>query len=588
MNVYSCLAKNLQVLGESCPDFVVWFKEWKNKWYQWENRVDFNRWGWLDLAIEDNKTLLGSMPPKTFYVGWKPQKQGIEGASIISGCNLGYGLNWLLSVTKEGHKIAVTDPHPEMLALCLGITDYSDLLYSKRIIFFPPDKNAQERVLSYMDVQFYHGHVYFWADVPSMQLGPEYELQNKNCRDVLQKYKVQTGTLRRKQDTVVGNELENYSRAFKDGVLNKIDGALQGGNALVLGAGPSLEEFGPQLASRPVNALYAAGLQTLPALARLGIKPDLCMAIDFTRALLNPFKKLDDDWLKDVPLIYTTKVHPEVVKRYPGPKAAVWTRGGLGTMVFKNRGYLLDTGGSVNVALVRLLTEMGMENIVFAGMDFGWKGDFSHARGHHASNMRKDNKSGKFEVRYNADKDIVYSALPYLTSLWELEKTVANKKSRFYNLFGGVMDISGAKRVALDEVYSFLGDKSGGYQGQLAGMQKKMRANSARPVFERRGKKWAVSLRRLMKRLDRLFMVPENNTRKIRQALAEMRLFVSQDPLYLTYLQPEIMDINALEIFNEKYVRSDYVRIKQLAGKVIKKVKRMDRAVGGKDMRSAA
>lgn len=583
------LEGNLKALKRVAPDFWAWFKGHEDTWFAWEDRIFSNPRGWLDLQLPGQGTLLGPMPPQAFYSSWRPEMSGVKGASIISGCNLGYGLNALLGRTGPGHVIALTDPRPEMLALCLGITDYREFLLQGRVLLFPPHKQAQERMLWAMNLQFYHGKVYFWADVPSMQIGPEYERLNIRCRDVLHKYRVQTGTLRRRQDTVVGNELDNYARAFKDGVLGRVNGRLSGLSAVVLGAGPSLEKFGPELAANRDRALYAAGLQTLPALARLGIKPHLCMAIDFTRDLLKPLAALDEKWLRDIPLIYSTKVHPEVVQKYPGPRIALWTRGGMGTLVFKDRNLLLDTGGSVNVALVRLFLEMGVQRILFAGMDFGWKGESSHARGHHAGNMHRQNDSGKYELRYNADGEPVYSTFSYLTSLWELEKTVAERQEvGFKNLFGGYMDISGAGRLDTREIGAFLGDGSGDLQEKLMRMEKQVKRNAPLPVFEKRAGQWSVSLRRVLKRLERLFSRPEANKNDIRRSLGELRMFISQDPLYITYLQPEIIDISALEKFPENYARGDLSRVKRIAKSILKKVRHVDRTAGRTDLRGAA
>ncbi|MFP4169361.1 MAG: motility associated factor glycosyltransferase family protein [Desulfonatronovibrionaceae bacterium] len=590
MDAFACLKDNLLALEKTAPEFAAWFREHKDSWSGWKDQVFFNARGWLDISLSGKKTLLETIPPQAYYSDWKPELSGVKGASIISGCNLGYGINALLGRTAPGHKIAVTDPSPQMLALCLGVTDYRQLLLQGRLVFFPPYKQAQEDILLGMNLQFYHGGVYFWADTPSMQIGPEYERLNLQCRDVLQKYKVQTGTLRRRQDAIVANELDNYGRAFEDGSLGDVQGFMKDKSALVLGAGPSLEKFGPDLAESASNkAVLAAGLQTLPALARLGIKPHVCMAIDFTSALLNPLERLDKKWLRDIPFVYSTKVHPEVVRRYPGPRAAMWTRGGLGTLVFKNRGILLDTGGSVNVALVRLFLEMGVKRIVFAGMDFGWKGESSHAPGHHAAELRRGKGVKGVEARKNADQEIVYSTPSYLTSLWELEKTVAlHPDVDFGNLFGGYMDIQGVPRLEVQDLIKSLGSDDSGQDSHPGGLCLWAFKDSSRPVFEKRGGQWSSSLRRAEKRLERLFSRPEKNREDIRRTLAEIRMFVSQDPLYLTYLQPEIMDISALEKFNVQYFPADLVRLKQIVQHILKKVRHVDRTAGNSGLSGAA
>ena len=65
------------------------------------------------------------------------------------------------------------------------------------------------------------------------------------------------------------------------GSLARVKGMARGLTGVIVGAGPSLLRFGPALRELRDKAFIATALQTLPALERLGIKPDLCLAIDF-------------------------------------------------------------------------------------------------------------------------------------------------------------------------------------------------------------------------------------------------------------------------------------------------------------------
>ena len=104
---------------------------------------------------------------------------------------------------------------------------------------------------------------------------------------------------------MVGNEIKNFKRAMRDGSLKPLEGRAMGVGAVILGAGPSLEEMAPKLKENPGHVLYTCALQTIPVLQELGIKPHLCAAIDYDSSMLKVFEKLDPDFVKDVPLIYS-------------------------------------------------------------------------------------------------------------------------------------------------------------------------------------------------------------------------------------------------------------------------------------------
>ncbi len=87
--------------------------------------------------------------------------------------------------------------------------------------------------------------------------------------------------------------------------------------AVILGAGPSLAKFGPELAKNPGQAVFTTSLQGLPAVHKAGIKPHFCIGIDYNASMGRVYQQLDHEWAKDIPLIYSTKLDHEVLAAYP-------------------------------------------------------------------------------------------------------------------------------------------------------------------------------------------------------------------------------------------------------------------------------
>ncbi len=281
------------------------------------SRVFTNASGLLDWRMDDGGGLIERCPPlPVLYQDWRPAKDAERQATVIIGSNLGYGLNHLLAGTPNTHKVLVIEPRAEMLLACLGETDYRPFLEIGKLRFIAPDHDQIEQAIQRLDLNLVYGTIHLRNDVPSQQIGPEYARLSHITRGKLENFSVEMATLRTMQEVMVGNELANFADAMRHGSLMPMQGMAQGMTAVILGAGPSLADVGPKLARQRGHALYATALQTLPAMERVGLKPDICLAIDFRQEMMRLYDGIKDPtWLEDIPLIYSTKLHPDVVRR---------------------------------------------------------------------------------------------------------------------------------------------------------------------------------------------------------------------------------------------------------------------------------
>ncbi|MDY7001451.1 MAG: 6-hydroxymethylpterin diphosphokinase MptE-like protein [Thermodesulfobacteriota bacterium] len=590
MELYQFLEKNLKALKKQNSTVLAWLDSQDFDPRALEDRLMVNRWGFLDIPVgDDGQTMFEAMPPGAYYQGWTKPDKPETGATVLVGCNLGYGLNHILTNTPNSHKVIVLEPRPEILTLCLGQTDYSPFMEMRKLFFIPPKKKALENTIHQIDLQLIHGSVNLRSDVPSRQIGPEYAFWTRQFKEKLENFTVELNTLRKKQDVMVGNELKNFSQAFENGSISRLEGKAKGLSAVILGAGPSLDTFGPQLAENPGHALYATALQTLPALKALGLKPHLCMAIDYSPGLLSVFKRLDKDWARDIPLIYSTKVLPKVVEDYPGPTVPLWTVGGLATFMMQNSEFVLDAGGSVSVTLLRFLTWCGANQILLVGQDFAWSGESSHVQGHHASK-----KAFKFDPKRhvelkNAHGQTVYSAMPYVTALRDMEKDIREMDVPVFNLYGDGLEIQGTRTVTLEKVRmnGIIASVPGAMQSFEEALRSAVHPRT-RPIFEPRAAQWTSSLRAVTRRLEKLFKKPEKNQGSIHQAFGQVFTYFRQDPLYAPYLFNEIMDMAGLTHAKSGHARKELVDFKKIAKRALAKVREIDCIVGPKKDEKAA
>jgi hypothetical protein len=571
-------------------DNIEYLQRTGNPIYQWLSNQEFheelliknifiNDFGIHDWKMENGKGLFESLPPEGLYAGWLPNEKHDTSATFIVGSNLGYGVNHVLSSTPDSHKVMLLEPRAEMLLACLGQTDYRPFFESKKFHILPPDEDYVYEVIKNLDLQFIYGQIHLKGDIPSQQLGKEYAWWTKTIRGKLENFSLELSTLRFRQDIMVGNEIGNFKRALSDGSLKGLEGRASGIGAVILGAGPSLEKHAPELLKKKSHVLYTCGLQTVPALQKIGLKPHFCVAIDYDKSMLDAFSRLDPDFAKDIPLIYSTKVIPEGVKRYPGPTIPLWTVGGMGTYVMKDHDLVLDAGGNVSVTMSRFLRWLGVSHIAMVGQDYAWINNRSHAGGHHSAHGNIKRRSFH-QTTTNMDGEEILSTIQYMTAKRELEDDLRQHPFPVYNIYGGGVVINGTEAVTIDEAFTkgVLASAPGSVD-RFMGDLMTCRTKGKKIHFEPRGPMWATSVRNAEKRLGKLFKNAKANREDIHKTLQTFEMFLKQDPLYMPYLFNEAIDIAGLTRAKHGFDPKDFPEFKRIAKNALKKVREIDRKV---------
>lgn len=585
----SFLADNLTALAKANAPVAGWLAARAPAPEAVFDRIFKNRHGTLDWRMDDGRGIFEALPPAIHYRTWRPTKKIHGGATVIVGTALGYGLNHVLMGVPRSHAVVVIEPRPDMLLACLSQTDYRPFLEQGQLRFLPPEPGLIEKALQSLDVSFLFACINVRNDVPSTQLGPEYAQAAALVRAKLENISVELSTLRFKQEVMVGNELRNYARAMRDGSLQRLAGMARGMTAVILGAGPSLVRHAPTLARHQGEALYVTALQTLPALERLGIKPDLCLAIDFNTEMAKGLENLSDpDFAVDIPLIYSTKMQPGVLDSYPGPTLPLWTEGGVATYVLKDQELVLDAGGNVGVTLERFLTWAGATRFVLAGQDLSWREAATHAPGHHSA-ATTATEAPKGEARLtNRDGETIYTHMGFLAAKRDIEKDIATSGAQFYNLYGGGVSFTGARDITPDELdaQDFFAGQASARNVFLEALSRAARPRT-RPVFTPRADEWATSLRNVGRRLEKLVRKADKHQGEIRGVLSQIQLFLRHDPLYMPYLYNEIMELAGIVHTRTHYGVKELTAFKNIRRRVLEKIREIDTSLGPSDAQAA-
>jgi hypothetical protein len=581
MTPYPFLQRNLDALEKENPSIHAWLKERLSSLGPSDKLVR-NSKGLLDWILPTGKRLFGPLSPWAVYKEWRIPGPSESGVNVVVGSNLGYGINYLLPKLPCGHQMLVLEPSAELLLACLGHTDYRPFLETRKLLFLPPDLRRVRETLSRLVLPCLFGKISLKSDLPSLQLGPEYAAWTGRCKEMLEDLRINVQTVRLHQERMILNELQNLKRAAMEPTPGALGGKARGMAGIVLGAGPSLEKSAPALVPFRERGLIATSFQALPALQAYGLQPHFAMIIDASASLLRVYERLDRQWAKGIPLVYSTTACPEVIEKYPGPTIPIWTRVGLACHAELEKEPVLDVGGNVGVALVRFLRWCGVDRLLLAGQDFSWAGSRTHAENHPAA-LEDFRFDPRMHIRTkNRAGDVVFTAQPYLTSLRELGRDLEGISIPVYDLYGGGLPIRGSCSIRPEELEArvFEGRAAGGVKEFMEIMRGGL--SPAGPPFpEGASSAWTPFFRTAKRRVRKWMGMHSPDRRRVVSFLDEVLRRLQNDPLRKPYLMNEVIDLAGLIYRSADGHSPSLDKCMEIISRAEGKVKDMDRYITG-------
>ncbi len=567
------LKRNLEAIKLTSPITYKWLSQNFDKLNDIDKKITKNKKQMWDFKLDNGLMMEGF--PLSHYFSWATADK--VGLYVVVGANVGYGVALLLEKSPSFSKIIVIEPNAEMIFATLTIADYSPFIKKGKIIFLPPEKDVINDFFDNLTPFLKHTKTKLFIDPPSARLTNSYIRMGQTIKNIIDDKMVVLSTILRLQKTFVTNELLNFYNVFKDRTLRPLTGQKRDLIAVILGAGPSLEHFLPHLKDFKDKCLFTTSLQTLPACFIKGFQPHLCMAIDPSKVLTQVFNKVTEDYLKQILFVYSPKIDPEVVDRYPGCKFSIWSSGGIGSDIKKTYDLVIDTGGNVSIGLIRLLHLIGIKKFILVGQDFSWKETKTHSTGHHGANTSIQFDPNIHIKLKNLYGEVIYSTKSYLAAARELESDIRKHKLEVYNLYGGGVEISGAKNITIKDFKSLVEDSN---KNELNKLLNDLTSNKTEryyfPHIPFESKQWFSSINNFEKRLKKLYKKSKNNKNKIRSAYYELHIFLTQHPLYKYYIYNEILELSKYIFIQEKYKLSDLAYTKKIIDKIKKKLKYLD------------
>ena len=193
---------------------------------------------------------------------------------------------------------------------------------------------------------------------------------------VLERSRIDRRTRRRKSLEWLNNLSRNFARVLELPDLALPENVFEDRPALVVGAGPSLDESLEYLLELPRGVLVLAAASALGPLARRGLRPHLAVALE-AKDESRQFAAADG---KHTWLMAATTGHPNHFSGWPSGRKGLfhllpWVAWLVG------QGRPLPTGGHATSAAFSLAVLWGCNPIILVGQDLAFSGGRIHASG---------------------------------------------------------------------------------------------------------------------------------------------------------------------------------------------------------------
>ncbi|AZT90571.1 DUF115 domain-containing protein [Caldicellulosiruptor changbaiensis] len=156
----------------------------------------------------------------------------------------------------------------------------------------------------------------------------------------------------------LGNTWENYFKGIP---------------AIIIGAGPSLDNDINELKKAKGKAILIAVGRVLKRLLQMGVIPDFVVSVDYSERNYNFFKEID---YSNIPLVYGIGVNSNILKNHTGKKILMLTAAdSFVNKLLAKMGYeynLFKGGGSVSCFAYEFTRVLGANPIILVGHDFAF------------------------------------------------------------------------------------------------------------------------------------------------------------------------------------------------------------------------
>lgn len=373
--------------------------------------------------------------------------------TCLIGVGLGYTARAILERMDRGHVMTILEPNPHILRLALKNFDFSEHLITENLFFLrPTGESIRKLLLKLMGSGIAHGEFHIIPDPRSLNLFPEYE---DFVSQVQLAFHYATNMLSGAAfaaKEMIGNELNNLLPSVMCSKPACLKEAFGKRPILIIGAGPSLSESIPWIATLKEKMVLMAFAASWRNLLAHGIKPHILVSSDKNVESVGMLQHTKH--AQDIPLVCSSRTNGAFVREFIGPRFIVPDRETSGEWLFGEipEALCLHAGTSVANFAFELAQYLSGNPLVFTGLDLA-VGEYSHAEGHPLRAKISENLQ-VYSIR--GVRGTFVKTQPHLCTIREnLEHQIERTGSSVINATASGARIEGTEEMTLKE----LGDR---------------------------------------------------------------------------------------------------------------------------------
>lgn len=305
--------------------------------------------------------------------------------SVISMFGFGNGVfaRALIEKMEESHILIIYEPSYDIFNHVIRNYDLSDIISKKRVVIVVEGVN---------DLEF-HSTIQNVINITNMKsqiqcIYPNYDvLFTESCITFFNEIKnsmtsntININTTIKLSEKYIENLFKNLIYLLNSSTLKDLKETIPAGlPAIVVAAGPSVEENIDELKKAKGKAVIFACDRVLDYLLDSGVEPDFVVTIDPSKNR-KYFSRREDI---SIPLICTMEANNDILSHHIGKKIFCTSNPFVDGIynLFNKEASNIITSGSVAIVAYSACVELGFKRVILVGQDLAFSGNISHAGG---------------------------------------------------------------------------------------------------------------------------------------------------------------------------------------------------------------
>lgn len=296
------------------------------------------------------------------------------------GAGLGYHIE-LFTKKYPDLTYSIYEPIPEVFLELSRTRNLKDVL-TKRVFKLYVEKD-NELDNAFLDEFNTTNQNIFLITLPSYEniVKEKYERFYQAIRVAVQGRRTNMHTNESFRKRWIVNSILNFGEVLSTpNILKDIDeSAFKGKPAVIVSAGPSLAEdmkYIRYIKENNLAYIFSVG-SAINSLIEYDVFPDAMFTYDPKRRNQNVFKKVYENNIKTIPMVFGTSVGYETIARYDGPKLHFVTSQDKASQYFldgqiNNDNHIIIDSPSIAVMTFQILNKLGASPIIFSGQNLGF------------------------------------------------------------------------------------------------------------------------------------------------------------------------------------------------------------------------